>query len=97
MKEADVTKQIRSVLKTFGIFHWKVWQGMGSTPGVPDIVGVMPDGRFLGIEVKAPKGKVSDHQERFINNINATGGLAFVARSADDVIEKLGLKARMLF
>lgn len=97
LKEKDITKQIRSVLKTFGIFHWKVWQGMGSTPGVPDIVGIMPDGRFLGIEVKTDRGVVSDHQARFIEGINAAGGLAFVARSVDEVIEKLGLQKRMLF
>jgi hypothetical protein len=97
LKEKDITKQIRGVLKTFGVFHWKVWQGLGSTPGVPDIVGVLKDGRFLGIEVKTEKGVLSDHQSRFIENINAAGGLAFVARSVDDVIEKLGLQKRLLF
>jgi len=97
LKEKDITHQIRSVLKTFGIFHWKVWQGMGSAPGVPDIVGILKDGRFLGIEVKTQNGRLSPHQERFIQNINDAGGLAFVARSVDDVIEKLDLKKRMLF
>lgn len=97
LKEKDITHQIRSVLKTFGIFHWKVWQGMGSAPGVPDIVGILKDGRFLGIEVKTDRGRLSPHQERFIQNINDAGGLAFVARSVDDVIEKLDLKKRMLF
>jgi len=97
LKEADITKQIRNVLKTFRIFHWKVWQGLGSTPGVPDIVGIMPDGRFLGIEVKTAKGVLSDHQSKFIENINAAGGFAFVARSVDDVIEKLNLRKGMLF
>jgi len=97
LKETDITKQIRNVLKTFGVFHWKVLQGMGSTPGVPDIVGILPDGKFLAIEVKTAKGRLSPHQERFIQNINDAGGLAFVARSPEDVIDKLGLKARMLF
>jgi hypothetical protein len=97
LKEKDITRQIRNVLKTFGIFHWKVWQGLGSTPGVPDIVGILKDGRFLGIEVKTERGVVSDHQSRFIENINATGGCAFVARSVDEVIEKLNLRKGMLF
>lgn len=97
LKEKDITHQIRSVLKTFGIFHWKVWQGMGSAPGVPDIVGILKDGRFLGIEVKTDRGRLSPHQERFIQNINDAGGIAFVARSVDDVIENLGLQKRMLF
>lgn len=97
LKEKDITKQIRSILKTFGIFHWKVWQGMGSTPGVPDIVGVLKDGRFLGIEVKTENGVLSDHQSRFIQSINDAGGIAFVARSVDDVIQKLDLQKRLLF
>ena len=67
-----------------------MWQGLGSTPGVPDIVGIFK-GRFLGIEVKTERGKLSDHQKHFIDRINASGGIAFVARSYQDVVEKLEL------
>lgn len=95
ISEMEITHSIRSLLKQFGIFHWKVWQGMGSAPGVPDIVGIH-QGKFLGIEVKTASGKLSPHQERFLKNINAAGGIAFVARSLDDVIEKLDLQKRML-
>jgi len=95
--EKDLTKSIRQLLKTLGVFHWKAWQGMGSTPGVPDIVGICPGtGRFLGIEVKRPRSKLSPHQERFINAINNAGGLAFVAYSVDDVIRGLNLQDRFL-
>ena len=95
--EKDITYAIRQTLKVFRIFHWKVWQGMGSTPGVPDIVGILPDGKFLGIEVKTENGKLSPHQENFLAAINAAGGIGFCARSVDDVIEKLNLKSKMLF
>ena len=97
LKEKDITHQIRNVLKTFGIFHYKNHGGLGSAPGLPDITGVLKDGRGFWIEVKTDKGRLSPHQERFIANINDAGGLAFVARSVDDVIEKLDLKKRMLF
>ena len=97
LKEKDITHQIRSVLKTFGIFHYKNHGGLGSAPGLPDITGCLKDGRGFWIEVKTDKGRLSPHQERFIQNINDAGGLAFVARSVDDVIEKLDLKKRMLF
>ena len=97
LKEKDITHQIRNVLKTFGIFHYKNHGGLGSAPGLPDITGVLKDGRGFWIEVKTDKGRLSPHQERFIQNINDAGGLAFVARSVDDVIEKLDLKKRMLF
>lgn len=93
--EKAVTASIRQLLKTFGIFHWKVAQGLGCVPGVPDIIGVYK-GRFLGIEVKAAGGVLSDHQKNFIDRINAEGGIAFVAKSLDDVIENLGLGDRFL-
>ena len=49
----------------------------------------MPDGRFLAIEVKTPRGKVSDEQISFIGQICASGGIAFVARDIHDVCENL--------
>lgn len=97
LSEKEITRQIRYTLNIFHIFHWKVWQGLGSTAGVPDIVGITKDGRFLGIEVKTKNGRLSPHQEQFIKRINDAGGVAFVARSVEDVIEQLGLKKRMLF
>jgi hypothetical protein len=54
-------------------------------PGVSDILGILPSGRFLAIEVKSPTGRVSPHQQQFIERINAAGGLAFVARSVEEV------------
>jgi hypothetical protein len=96
-KEKEITYSIRSLLRQFGIFHYKNHGGLGSAPGLPDITGVLKDGRGFWIEVKTEKGNLSDHQSRFIQNINASGGLAFVARSIDDVIEHLDLKRGMLF
>lgn len=90
LSEKEITNQIRSLLRQFGIFHWKAWQGLGSTPGVPDILGVYK-GLFLGIEVKTLRGKLSPHQENFIAKIKDEGGIAFVARSVDDVIRELDL------
>ncbi len=60
-----------------------------SLTGVSDILGILPNGRFLAIEVKSKTGKVSNEQHAFINKINKTNGLAFVARSLDEVIENL--------
>ena len=64
-------------------------------PGVSDIIGCY-NGRMIAIELKAPKGVVSDAQQAFIDRINEAGGIAFVARSLDDVIEGLGLQDRFL-
>jgi hypothetical protein len=94
-EEAVLTKAIRQLLKSVGVFHWKNFGGPMSTPGVPDLICCFK-GRLVGIEIKAEKGVVSDQQRDFIHAIQEAGGLAFVARSVDDVIEGLGLQDRFL-
>ena len=54
--------------------------------GVSDILGVLEGGRFLAIEVKSARGRISEDQTKFIEDINENGGLAFVAKSLDDVV-----------
>ena len=88
--EKEITASIRMVLRTFGIFHWKVWQGLGSEKGVSDIIGIYK-GKFLAIEVKTEKGRLSKHQEEFLDHVVWNGGIAIVARSVDDVFEGLGI------
>lgn len=58
--------------------------------GMSDIMGILKDGRTLAIECKSPTGKVQPHQYEFLEAIRNAGGLAFVARSVDDVILRLG-------
>ena len=102
--EAEITTSIRGVLKILGVFHWKNWSGPMTYPkGIPDILGILPagiaggPGRFLAIEVKRKGGKVSPHQAQFIDRVNRMGGLGFVAYSAQDVIDRLGVGDRFLF
>jgi hypothetical protein len=97
--EAEVTKAIRSWLKTRGIVHFKAWQGPMSQPGVSDIVGLLPDGRFLAVEVKhegwkppGPRAKAYKHYHRqscFLKDVNRSGGVGFFAASLDEAIQKL--------
>jgi len=61
--------------------------------GAPDIVCVI-NGQFVGIEVKAPKGKQSDHQKEFQRKLEAAGGryiLAYfeVKKAFDDAIAEI--------
>jgi len=93
--EEALTKTIRNLLDVVGIWHYKQHQGLGSTPGIPDIVGIWR-GRYLGIEIKTKLGVVSDVQKRVMANINDAGGKAFIARSVDDVIRELELGDRFL-
>ncbi len=106
--EAELTKNIRLVLKQCGIFHWKSFQGPMSQPkGVSDILGVQPkSGKMIAIEVKKPGWKIPglksrarnhyDNQFGFLQSIVANGGIGFFACSVDDVIDVLGLRARFL-
>jgi hypothetical protein len=87
-KEADITREIRAYLKLRGIWHWKHHSGLGSMPGVADILGCFK-GKFLAIEVKTPGGKVTERQQAFLDRVNYEGGLAFVARSVEEVIGPL--------
>lgn len=99
--EKDIQKKILIWLGLKGIFAWtnktqgtfdpirKVFRTSNQLKGVPDILGVLPDGRFLGIEVKRKGGIVSPEQSAFIGKASRLGALCFVAYSVDDVIQNL--------
>lgn len=59
--------------------------------GVSDIIGLTPTGRFIAIEVKAPKKYATVEQKEFIQWVKDGGGIAFVARSIEDVERELSL------
>lgn len=58
-------------------------------PGCPDVLGQLKDGRLIGVEVKAPKGKLRPEQAIFLERIRCAGGVAFMARDCRDVFRKL--------
>jgi hypothetical protein len=103
IKEKDIQYGILIWLCYKGIFCWRTNSGSafypkkgGGTrminfgiPGISDIIGVLPDGKFLAIEVKRPDGKLTEAQSNFIFEVNRRGGIAFVARSIDDVKDRL--------
>jgi len=57
--------------------------------GVSDILGILPDGRFLAIEVKSATGRASPEQKIFLEKINFYGGIGLVAKSIKEVEDKL--------
>ena len=83
MSEAAVQKKILDWLKREG--YWAVKVGLSNRNGCPDILASI-DGYFVGVEVKNT-GKiknVSVLQRYQINEINNSGGLAFVTDSLTD-------------
>jgi hypothetical protein len=81
-----------------GVFAWRENSGvvimrghqyrMGY-PGIADIMGVLPGGRILAIEVKDIKGRQNDNQKLFQQKIEESGGLYILARSIGDVQERI--------
>lgn len=53
--------------------------------GCSDILGQLKDGRFLAIEVKRPGNKPTAEQTAFLETVARYKGVAFVARSVEDV------------
>lgn len=56
----------------------------GVRAGVPDLVFVLPGGRFAGLELKAEKGRLSDAQKEWRDRITALCGWWNVAHSIDE-------------
>ena len=58
--------------------------------GCPDVLGQLKDGRLLGVEVKAEKGRLRPEQTIFLERIRVAGGVAFMARDCRDVLREIG-------
>lgn len=73
-KETRLQKKIHRALKEhFDVWLFKVWGSMFQMAGVPDLVGCCA-GLFFGLEVKTPKGKVSEVQKQVMRDIKVKGG-----------------------
>ena len=92
MKESAIISAIQKYLKTVeNCFYWKEHGGMYGQAGIPDII-VCLNGKFIALEVKCEKGKVTVLQELTIRKIREAGGTAEAVRSAAEakaVIERL--------
>ena len=95
--EHQLQIDIWKYLMAIGAFAWienqpPYQRGRGyhkSATGVSDIIGIFR-GRPLAIEVKIKGGKPPTvSQKQFISDSKNHGGVAFVAKSLNDVIEKL--------
>ena len=101
MAERDTLRACMMYLAGTGVLCWRsnntgiysekrgchIFHG---TKGVPDLIGVLPGGKFLGVECKSDKGRQSDSQKEMQQRIEAAGGLYILARTIDD-LQKAGL------
>lgn len=95
--EKDIQKQILTLLKRHPKVQWVARFNSGtfmsgdryiasnSQSGMSDILGMLKGGQLFAIECKTRTGKIMPHQQEFLDLITVGGGLAFVARSVEDV------------
>ena len=75
--EKKVKDKARKVLAEYGIYVFMpATHGYGRS-GVPDIIACF-NGRFIAIETKAGKGTTTTLQERELDLIRRSGGVAMV-------------------
>lgn len=98
--EANVVHGCLAYLKLRGIYAWRQNTGAAKTksgrfvkfgmPGTPDIVGMLPGGRFLGIECKRPNGgRQSPAQKLFQANTDANNGVYLLVTSVGELSDAM--------
>ena len=86
-------------LQARGLFVWRNnsgatriapdrWISFGKK-GSSDILGILPGGRALCVECKAPDGRLSPEQKQFLERVQGLGGLALVVRSWQELDQAL--------
>jgi hypothetical protein len=89
--EAKVKAKIKTILKAHGVYYaMPIGTGLGSS-GVPDFLCCV-NGKFLGIEAKAGKGKTTALQEKNLREIDRAGGLTLVIHENNLVVLEMMLE-----
>ena len=105
-REGDLVKQCLQWLQLHGIVAWRMNSGRLPTtykgkqrlvsfhgmPGLSDVIGILPKGRFLACEIKQPGNSPTLLQKSFLDLVNAAGGLGICVHSLDDLIRALELE-----
>jgi len=90
-----LTDQCIHHLKILGGCGWRIqsqgqfdtkqgrWRPGGQKRGLPDVIGILPDGRFIGIEVKVGRDRVSEYQELRRSEIISSNGHYLIARNLE--------------
>lgn len=57
----------------------------------PDVQGQLKDGRLLGVELKAEKGRLRPEQIIFLERIRLSSGVTFMTLDCRDVFRELDI------
>jgi hypothetical protein len=100
--ESDIVREVGETLQKHGVFFWRTnnipvfgknnagkmtFRAMPrfSRKGVPDYICLV-NGKFIGLEVKAPNGKMRSEQDIFMRETFANGGHFAIVRSSEDAL-----------
>lgn len=78
-EEKNFEMRVKRLLKDRGAWVLKTWSGGYQRAGVPDLL-VCYKGRFIGIELKAERGRVSSLQQVELKHIRDSGGIVIILR-----------------
>lgn len=74
-EEKKFENKVKAFLKEQGCWYLKTWSSGFQRAGVPDLI-VCCNGHFIGVEVKATNGRLSDLQKYELKSIRMSGGKA---------------------
>jgi hypothetical protein len=96
--EKDIQASIIQLLQLKHVFHYRNNSGSAigkgdhlirfGASGSPDIICVIA-GRYVGLEVKRPGGKLRDSQIAFRDALARAGGFYFTVTSLDDAVDAI--------
>ncbi len=95
MTEHELTKLITDYLKWVPGLAFKKIRGSMGMRGVLDLI-ICYQGRYVELEVKTERGRLSPEQAARIEEIRAAGGMAEVVRSLEEVHRIFGQEGRII-
>jgi hypothetical protein len=72
-----------------GLVEGNVFRRCGTRAGIPDLLALRPGGPLCGLELKAPKGRLSPAQRETIAALKTAGACVEVCNNLDDALRCL--------
>ena len=100
--ERDIQKACLQWLALAKVFAWRnnsAAMVIGEGPsrrflragivGGSDVLGILPGGKLMALEIKRPGGKTTEAQEAFLQRVRDAGGVALVITSVEELIQQV--------
>ena len=76
--ENKIKKKVKDLLTEHGIFHFCIAASPYGYAGISDRLAVLPNGKLLAIECKAPGKQATPLQMEFLKKVGKNNGYGFV-------------------